>query len=284
MWAPLSSAMTACRSSRLLAETRISSPVIWVLTPLGPSSRTILPIFLATSWLRPSLSVATRRYSLPDGCGSRSPVSSAFSEIPRLISLVWNTSRTAMTRSAEFAVMTTDSPLQAIEAPTFLKSYRCAISLAAWFSALSTSCRSTLLTTSNDDSLAMTPPVLCSGAAAPSGGPVGAGSSDPWMCCYPSIRTARGSSRGTRGRRTAGYPSGQRGLTVNQLATPTGVRIPHPPHARGVLARGRPVVVPGGTEPSGDGLGGGSPRPRVAPHAAIRPPREGHGGVTDAAD
>src|SRR3712207_9451566 len=70
----------------------------------------------------------------------------------------------AITRSAELAVMTTESPLQAIEAPTFLKSYRCAISFTAWFSALSTSCRSTLLTTSNDDSLAMTPPVLAAGA------------------------------------------------------------------------------------------------------------------------
>lgn len=32
----------------------------------------------------------------------------------------------------------------------------------------------------------------------------------------------------------ADYPSGQRGLTVNQLATPTGVRIPHlPPNENG---------------------------------------------------
>ena len=38
-----------------------------------------------------------------------------------------------------------------IDAPTPLKSYRWAISFAAWFSALSTSWRSTLLTTSNDD-------------------------------------------------------------------------------------------------------------------------------------
>jgi hypothetical protein len=32
--------------------------------------------------------------------------------------------------------------------------------------------------------------------------------------------------------RMASYPSGQRDLTVNQLAQPSGVRIPHsPPHA-----------------------------------------------------
>src|SRR5665648_1036976 len=59
--------------------------------------------------------------------------------IPRRISLVWNTSRTALHRSGELAVIRIVSPLQAIEAPTFLKSYRWPTSLAAWFSALSTS-------------------------------------------------------------------------------------------------------------------------------------------------
>ena len=35
-----------------------------------------------------------------------------------------------------------------------------------------------------------------------------------------------------RERLTASYPSGQRDLTVNQLALPTGVRIPHSPPSR----------------------------------------------------
>ena len=46
--------MTACRSSRFLLETRSSSPWICALTPLGPSSRISLLIFLAFSELMPS--------------------------------------------------------------------------------------------------------------------------------------------------------------------------------------------------------------------------------------
>src|SRR5258707_690462 len=45
----------AWRSSRFLELTRISSPWIWLLTPLGPSSRMILVIFLAFSLSRPAL-------------------------------------------------------------------------------------------------------------------------------------------------------------------------------------------------------------------------------------
>src|SRR6478736_7921034 len=222
--APLSSAMTACRSSRAFAETRTSSPWICVLTPFGPSSRMSLVTFFAISEDRPSLIEASRRYSLPDGLGSPSPVSSALREMLRLMSLVWNTSRTARTRSSEFAAMTIFSPLHAIEAPTPLKSYRCAISLMAWFSALSTSWRSTLLTTSNDDSLAMTPPDLwCSGAAVPTTGRF-RNRPEPLLSFHPHPGDAV-----TEARTLAGYPSGQRGLTVNQLASPTGVRIPHPP-------------------------------------------------------
>ncbi len=42
--------------------------------------------------------------------------------MPRLMSFASNTSRIALTRSSEFAFIITFSPLQAIEAPTFLKS------------------------------------------------------------------------------------------------------------------------------------------------------------------
>ncbi|CPU64588.1 Uncharacterised protein [Mycobacteroides abscessus] len=114
--------MTVWRSSRDLLVTRTSSPVIWVFTALGPSSRMILVIFFAFSLDRPSLRVATRRYSLPDALGSLSPVSRDLSEMPRLMSLVSNTSRIASTRSAELATMTIVSPLQAIDAPTLRKS------------------------------------------------------------------------------------------------------------------------------------------------------------------
>ena len=72
--------------------------------------------------------------------------------MPRLISLVSKTSRIAFTRSSLFASIRTVSPDHLIEAPTFLKSNRCEISLAVWFSALSTSWWSTLLTMSKDES------------------------------------------------------------------------------------------------------------------------------------
>src|SRR5690625_2012499 len=47
------------------------------------------------------------------------------------------------------------SPTFSTFAPVFLKSYRVASSREAWLIALSTSCLSTLLTMSNDDSLAI---------------------------------------------------------------------------------------------------------------------------------
>src|SRR3954466_295312 len=85
--------------------------------------------------------------------------------------------------------MTIVSPLHAIDASTFLKSYRCEISFAAWLSALSTSCRSTLLTTSKDDSLA---------TVHPSGVPVPDGTSarPPAGACYPCTRRRRSRRRG----------------------------------------------------------------------------------------
>src|SRR5690606_8239459 len=202
---------TACRSSRDFALTRTSSPWIWVFTPFGPSSRIILVIFFATSEDRPSLIVPASWYSLPEGCGSPSPRSNALSETPRRKSLDSKTSTIALTRSAEFAFISTDSPDHSIEAPTLRKSYRCAISLDAWLSALSTSWRSTLLTMSNELS-AMSGLLFCWWAAS--------AFEDPGLACYPSIR-----SHAT----TAGYPSGQRELTVNQPRYASQVRILHPP-------------------------------------------------------
>ena len=55
-----------------------------------------------------------------------------------------------MTRSSELASSSIASPDHAMIASVFLKSNRWRTSLAAWFSALSTSCRSTLLTMSNE--------------------------------------------------------------------------------------------------------------------------------------
>src|SRR4051795_8912803 len=94
----------------------------------------------------PSCRLASSTYSLPDALGS--PASIALREMPRRISFSWKTSRTALTRSSEFAFIVIASPDHAMDAPTFLKSYRWEISLAAWLRALSTSCRSTLLTMS----------------------------------------------------------------------------------------------------------------------------------------
>src|SRR2546423_5403658 len=71
----------------------------------------------------------------------------------RLISFSRNTSTAARQRSSVSAWMVTaSSPAQLTLAPVPRKSNRVDNSLLAWFSALSTSCRSTLLTTSNDGS------------------------------------------------------------------------------------------------------------------------------------
>ena len=67
--APLRSAITACRSSRLLLDTRSSSPSICALTAFGPCSRMIFEIFFAFSWSRPSVREASIRYSLPRASG-----------------------------------------------------------------------------------------------------------------------------------------------------------------------------------------------------------------------
>ena len=88
---------------------------------------------------------------MPDSFGSLA--SSTLSETPRLTSLSLNTSRTALARSSLLARISTPwSPDQAIDAPTLRKSNRVLISLPAWFSALSTSCRSSLDTMSNEES------------------------------------------------------------------------------------------------------------------------------------
>src|SRR5580700_5331225 len=146
----LTRAITACRSSFFFEDTRSSSPWTWARTPLGPSSLISLEIFLASSCEMPSLRLTPRRNSLPEGFGS--PGSSALSDTPRRTSLSLNTSRTALARSSLLARISTDSPDQEMAAPTPRKSNRLLISLAAWFSALSTSCRSTLLTMSKNDS------------------------------------------------------------------------------------------------------------------------------------
>src|SRR5215218_6941302 len=71
----------------------------------------------------------------------------------RLISFSLKTSSAAVTRSSVSACsVTPSSPAHAIVALVPRKSKRCESSLPAWFRALSTSCRSTLLTTSKDAS------------------------------------------------------------------------------------------------------------------------------------
>jgi len=79
-----------------------------------------LVIFFAWSWAMPSFTEASIRYSLPEAKGS--PASRDFREMPRLTSFDWKTSRTALTRSSEFAFMRIFSPEKSISAPTPLKS------------------------------------------------------------------------------------------------------------------------------------------------------------------
>src|SRR5262249_41977271 len=102
----------------------------------------------------PSFRVTAMRYSLPDALGSA--VSRCLRETLRLTSFSLKTTRTALARSSLLARISTPcSPDQAMEAPTPRKSNRVLISLAAWFSALSASWRSILLTMSKLDSLGM---------------------------------------------------------------------------------------------------------------------------------
>ena len=132
-------------------ETRSSSPWIWAFTPLGPSSRISLLIFLASSEEMPSLRVIPILLSVPDWRGSEA--SSTLRLTSRLTSFCWKTSSTAEARSsAEALISITFSPFHSMVAPVPLKSNRVAISRAACPSALSTSWRSNLLTMSKDES------------------------------------------------------------------------------------------------------------------------------------
>ena len=88
---------------------------------------------------------------MPDAAGS--PTSNERSEIPRLTSFSLNTSIAALHRSSVLEVMVMpSSPAHAIEVSVPRKSNRWDSSFAAWFRALSASCRSTLLTISNEAS------------------------------------------------------------------------------------------------------------------------------------
>src|SRR5947199_4464143 len=102
------------------------------------------------------------RCVLPDAFGS--PASSDFSEMFRLTSLSLKTSSAARARSSVSAwTVTAFSPDGVICAPVPRKSNRVDSSFAAWLSALSSSCRSTLLTMSNEGSATL--PLLYGGLA-----------------------------------------------------------------------------------------------------------------------
>src|SRR4051794_18587123 len=221
--------MTACRSSRFLPVTRSWSPWIWAWTPFGPSSRIFLLIALAFSDSIPWMILQSIRYVLPDCLGS--PASSDFSEICRLTSFSLNTSRAARARSSVSAwSVTPSSPDHLISAPVPRKSNRVPSSFSAWLSALSTSCRSTLLTTSNEGAEAIAAPESRSwcGGLGPSlpDAPVTGGAGvpvnrchagpvpvceDPGGCRYPYVRCRANARRCPE----AGCPSGQWERTVN---------------------------------------------------------------------
>src|SRR5271155_4088921 len=116
----------------------------------------------------------------------------------RRISFSFNTSTAALTRSSvELVSSIASSPFQAILVSVPRKSNRVASSLAAWLRALSTSWRSILLTTSNDES---------------------AIGSVPFHRCWPFAHPVH--PRCTLPTRTtqAGCPSGQWERTVNPSA------------------------------------------------------------------
>src|SRR5271166_4390970 len=193
----------------------------------------IFEIFLALSWVMPSLRDTLIRYSLPESLGSSG--SRVLSDTPRLTSLSLKTSRTALARSSLLARMSTAcSPDQAMDAPTPRKSNRVPISLAAWLSALSTSWRSSLDTMSKEDSwdataLRLDAPGQTVTPNAPRRGP------ERLKYGRRTVRSRLGLSFSEPPalRHTAGCPSGQRERSVKPSAQPTLVRTQHlPPPAK----------------------------------------------------
>src|SRR2546421_12395296 len=219
---PLSRAMTACRSSRFLLVTRSWSPWICACTPLGPSSRIFLLIALALSESIPWMILQSIRYVLPDTFGS--PASSDLSEMFRLTSFSLNTSSAARARSSVSAcTVIALSPAWATCAPVPRKSNRVASSFDAWLSALSSSCRSTLLTMSNEGS-ATSPP---SGSRLTrSGVPTVPVCAPPVRYRYPCLRCRTTVQRYPHG----GLPERSMGTVCKTVAKATKVRTLHPPH------------------------------------------------------
>src|SRR3954453_2252800 len=203
---PLSRAMTACRSSRFFPVTRSWSPCTCACTPLIFWSRMSLPISLALSAEMPSMIRPWMRYVLNDCFGSSS--STALSDTLRLTSFSLKTSTAAFARSSvSDSIVTASLPDQSMPVPVPRKSKRCASSFAACLRALSTSCRSTLLTTSNDGS-AMGPP-------------------RPGPCAARLLAVV--CSRPRHGA-PGGLPERPMGADCKSVAKATEVRILYPPH------------------------------------------------------
>src|SRR6202048_1282436 len=96
----------------------------------------------------------------PEAASGALDRSNALRSIPRFTALDWmmsTTLRSFISSSASTVIVLSSFSIEAIEC---LKSNRPAISLRAWFSALSSSCGSTRETTSNDDSDAICRKVL----------------------------------------------------------------------------------------------------------------------------
>ena len=119
-------------------ETRSSSPWTWARTPFGPSSRMIFEIFLRVVLRDALLEAAASRYSLPDGFGLAGVEHLERDAAPDQLVLehVEDGLGPLLAVGLDLDAL---SPDQAMEAPTPRKSNRVPISLAAWFSALSTS-------------------------------------------------------------------------------------------------------------------------------------------------
>src|SRR5580704_4114712 len=107
--------------------------------------------FLAVSLSSAVLSLISRR-TLSPPAGLISPISRFLTGTPRRISFDCSTSNSAFILNSPSAA-SSKSPSarrKSIDALEPLKSYRWAISFCAWLTALSTSCRSTPVVTSNE--------------------------------------------------------------------------------------------------------------------------------------
>ena len=128
--ADFTAAITACRSSRFLLDTRTASPWVWLETPFGPFSLISLLISRALSEEMPTVIVAVWR-TVECDASSTSPYSRPFSDTLRRTSFSSSTWRRAVRRSSLTERRVSTSSCCSMDESVPLKSKRVPISRCA---------------------------------------------------------------------------------------------------------------------------------------------------------